>query len=110
MRCSKDLRNRVVVFVQGGGSKAEAARRFQVGRASVYRWIEKPDGLGYQRPGPKGPRRLDWAALRTQVEQHPDATQQERARHFGVSRHCIWYGLRRLEVSWKKNVGVQRAR
>ena len=106
MRCSGDLRKRVVAFVQRGGSKAEAARRFQVGRASVYRWLEKPNVFGYQRPGPTGPRRLDWAALRRHVEQHPDATQQERARHFGVSRHCIWYGLQRLEVTWKKNTGV----
>src|SRR5262252_137005 len=100
MRCSVDLRKRVVAFVQSGGSKAEAARRFQVGRASVYRWTQGSEGLDYQRPGPKGPRRLDWAALRTHVEQYPEATHKERARHFGVSRHCIWYGLQRLKVSW----------
>jgi hypothetical protein len=29
MRCSSDLRKRVMAFVKGGGSKAEAARRFQ---------------------------------------------------------------------------------
>jgi transposase len=106
MRCSVDLRKRVITFVQGGGSKTEAARRFQVGRASVYRWTKGPDGLVYQRPGPTGPRRLDWGALRAHVEQYPEATQQERAQYFGVSRHCIWYGLQRLQVSWKKNAGV----
>jgi transposase len=110
MRCSQDLRKRVLAFVQGGGSKAEAARRFQVGRASVYRWTKGRAGLTSRRPGPTGPRRLDWAALRAHVQQQPDATQQERAHHFGVSRHCIWYGLQRLQVSWKKNSGVQRAR
>ena len=109
MRCSQDLRKRVIASVQGGSSKAEAARRFQVGRASVYRWTKGPEGVAYRRPGPTGPRRLDWAALRTQVEQHPDATQKERARHFGVSPHCLWYGLQRLGISWKKNAGVQRA-
>jgi transposase len=97
-------------FVQGGGSKAEAARRFQVSRASVYNWLGAPDGLAYQRPGPKGPRRLDWAALRAHVAAHPEATQKERARHFGVSRHGIWYALQGLALSWKKNAGVQRAR
>ncbi len=105
-----DLRKRVVTFVQNGGSKAEAARRFQVGRASVYRWTKGPEGLAYRRPGPTGPRRLDWAALRVHVERHPDLTQKERARHFGVSRHCIWYGLQRLKLSWKKNAGVPRTR
>lgn len=103
MRCSQDLRKRVIEFVRGGGSKAEAARRFQVSRSSVYNWTNVPDGLAYQRPGPQGPRRLDWGALRLHVTQHPDRTQKERARHFGVSRHCIWYALQRMELSRKKN-------
>lgn len=41
-------------FIRGGGSKAEAARRFQVGEASVYRWL-KPSGLTYQRPALASP-------------------------------------------------------
>ena len=32
-----DLRERVVKFLQAGGSKVEAARRFAVGRRTVYR-------------------------------------------------------------------------
>jgi transposase len=106
MRCSQDLRKRVIDFVRGGGSKTEAARRFQVSRASVYNWTNAPDGLAYQRPGPKGPRRLDWQALRQEVATHPDRTQQERARQFGVSRHCIWQALQQMKLSRKKNAGV----
>ena len=34
-----DLRERVVKFIQGGGSKAEAARRFDLTRSSVYRYL-----------------------------------------------------------------------
>lgn len=105
MRCSRDLRKRVIEFVRGGGSKREAARRFQVSHARVYNWTGVVDGLAYQRPGPQGPRRLDWQALRGAVAAHPDRTQQERARPFGVSRHCIWYALRRLGVSRKKTLG-----
>ncbi|MEK9141571.1 MAG: IS630 transposase-related protein [Nitrospirota bacterium] len=59
MRCSSDVRQRVVDVVRGGGSKAEAARRFRVGEASVYRWL-KPGGLAYQRPGPRQAHKLDW--------------------------------------------------
>lgn len=108
MRCSQDLRKRVIAFVRGGGSKTEAAQRFQVSRASVYNWTSVPDGLAYRRPGPKGPRRLDWEALRKDVTTHPDRTQKERARHFGVSRHCIWHALQRMELSRKKNAGISR--
>ena len=51
MRCSLDFRQRVVNFVRSGGSKAEAARRFKIGEASVYRWL-KPNGVA--RPDREG--------------------------------------------------------
>ncbi|CUS38110.1 transposase [Candidatus Nitrospira nitrosa] len=105
MRCSSDLRQRVVEFVRSGGSKAEAARRYQVGEASVYRWL-KPGGVTYKRPGPQRPHKLDWDALRRHVEEHPDRTHAERARHFQVSRYCIWNALRKLAVTHKKKTGV----
>ena len=34
-----DLRERVVKFVQAGGPRAAAARRFQLGERSVYRYL-----------------------------------------------------------------------
>jgi transposase len=110
MRCSGDLRKRVIDFVRGGGSKTEAARRFQVGRASVYRWVNAVEGLRYSRPGPHGPRRLEWEALRRQVQEQSDMTPKERAYHFGVSRHCIWYALQKMGLSRKKNDRLPRAR
>jgi transposase len=106
MRCSTDLRKRVIEFVRRGGHKAEAARRFLVSRASVYNWTNVPDGLAYRRPGPTGPRRLDWEALRRAVVTHPDRAQKGRARQFGVSRHCIWHALQRMGLSRGKNTGL----
>ncbi|HMS84977.1 MAG TPA: IS630 transposase-related protein [Nitrospira sp.] len=109
MRCSPDVRQRVIDVVRGGGSKAEAARRFKVGEASVYRWL-KPGGITSKRPGPRGPRKLDWEHLRRHVAEPPDRTQAERARHFHVSRHGIWHALRRLAVTHKQKDGLPRAR
>lgn len=109
MRCSNDIRKRVIAFVRGGGSKAEAARRFQVSRGSVYNWGKAPDAFFYRRPGPKAGRKLDWEALRRQVEAHADLTQQERARQFGVSRHCIWNALQKIGLRRKKNARLPRA-
>lgn len=34
-----DIRTRVVAFIKKGGSKAEAARRFEVSRSSIYDWL-----------------------------------------------------------------------
>ena len=109
MRCSPDLRKRIIELVKGGGSKVEAARRFQVSRASLYGWVGAPNGLSFRRPGPRGPRRLDWEALRLDVEQRPDRTQKERARQFGVSRHCVWHALRKMRLSRKKNDRIRGA-
>ena len=83
--------------------------RFQVSEASVYRWL-KPGGLTYQRPGPRRPHKLDWEQVRRHVEAHPDQTQAERARHFHVSRHGIWYALQRLQITHKKKDRVPRTR
>src|SRR5574342_305896 len=110
MRGSKDIRRRVVAFVRGGRSKAEAARRFQVSRGSVYNGLKAPEALSYRKPGPQKGRTLDWEALRHHVEQHADLTQKERARYFGVSRHCIWNALHQMALTRKKNPGLPRAR
>lgn len=108
MRCSSDLCQRVLDCVRSGSSKAEAARRFKVGEASVYRWV-KPGGVAYKRPGPQRPHKLDWEAVRRYVEVHPDRTQAERARHFQVSRHGIWYAPQRLQVTHKKGWATKNA-
>ena len=81
MRCSSDLRQRVVDFVRSGGSTAEAARRFKVGEASVYRWLT-PGGVAYKRLDPHRSHKLDWEHLRRHVDVHPDKTQAERARRY----------------------------
>jgi transposase len=36
---STDLRSRVLAAVEAGASPQEAARRFAVGRTTVYRWV-----------------------------------------------------------------------
>ena len=56
MRCSIDLRKRVLEFVNSGSSKSEAARIFKVSRSSIYTWLKSQDALSYRKPGPTGPR------------------------------------------------------
>ena len=103
MRYSSDLRLRVIRFVENGGSKVQAAQRFGVSRASIYRWLNATDPLDYQKPGPRGPRLLDYQQLEQHVAEFPDLTQQERATHFGVSRACIGHGLKKIGCVRKKN-------
>ena len=108
MRYSSDLRWRVLTFVENGGSKVQAAQRFGVSRASIYRWLNATDPLDYQKPGPREPRLLDYQHLEQHVAEFPDLTQQERAKHFGVSRACIGHGLQKIGcVCKKKTLGYK---
>jgi transposase len=109
MTYSTDLRERVVVFVQEGGSKSEAATRFKISRWCVYNWLKR-ETLTPSKQGCPKPWRLCPEALKAHVASYPDAYQHERAAEFGVSRYAVWYGLRRLKITCKKNVTVRRAK
>ncbi len=110
MRCSSDLRARVIACVKSGVSQREAARRYNVGHQTVHRWMKAEDPLSYQKPGPKGARKIDTDALAADVEARPDLTHKERAKHFGVSPSCIGYTMKKLCISRKKNDAVHAAR
>ena len=103
MSYSSDLRKRVLDFVIAGGSKAEASRTYDVSRTCIYNWLDAKDPLSRQKPGPRGPHRLDYTALKQHVADFPDQTQIERvSAHFGVSKNCILYALRKLNITRKK--------
>ena len=109
MAYSLDLRKCVLNFIETGGSKSEASRRFGIGRATLYKWLKAPDPLSRQKPGPRHPRKLDPNALREHVSTFPDQTHTERATHFGVSAGCVRYGLKKLGCTRKKNTRLQGA-
>ena len=102
MAYSTDLRERVLDFINNGGSKAAAKRTFGISRRTIYNWLETEDPLTSGKPGPKGPRNIDYDELRQHVADSPDATLAERAKHFGVSKGCISYTFEKLNITRKK--------
>ena len=102
MTYSTDLRKRVLDFINNGGSKAAAERTFSISRRTIYNWLEAEDAFASEKPGPKGPRHIDYEALRQHVADFPDNTLAERAKHFGVSTHGIFYALTQLNITRKK--------
>src|ERR1017187_1927526 len=105
-----DLRERVVKFIQGGGSKAEAARRFAVARSSVYRYLEAAKKGALPPKTSWGTwRKLDPEQLRAHVKKHPDATLKELQQVFGVSHHAVWVRLGQLGFTLKKTHKISRA-
>jgi len=104
-----DLRERVVKFIKSGGSKAEAARRFELGRRTVYRYLTAVEA------GTLAPkvswghwRKLDPQKLQIHVKKHPDATLKELQKTFGVSHHAIWVRLGQLGFTLKKTHKISR--
>jgi transposase len=104
-----ELRERVVKFVRGGGSKAEAARRFDLARSSVYRYL---DAAQQGALAPKTSwghwRKLDPQKLQVYVQKHPDATLKELQKAFRVSHHAIWVRLGQLGFTLKKTHNLSR--
>ena len=107
MAYSEEIRALAVGYVRSGGSKAEAARRYGVTRATVHGWLRKGDGFAIVgKPGPKCNRLIDAAALAKAVKSRPDATLHELGEQFGVHYSSIHRALKRLSYSRKKNVAV----
>ena len=102
MAYSTDLRKRVLDFIDNGGSKAAAKRTFGVSRRTIYNWLEAADPFACEKPGPKGPREIDYNALQQHVADFPDATLAERAKYFGVSKNGIFYAFSKLNITRKK--------
>ncbi len=105
MTYSLDLRKRVVQFVKDGGSKAEASRRYEVSRWCVYGWCRRDD-LAPKKVQRRS-RKLDWGALKRDVQENPDALLRERAERFGVHINAIFYALKQMKKTRKKNSSVR---
>ena len=106
-----DLRERVVKFVQAGGTRAEAARCFRLGARSVYRYLAaaKTNTLA-----PKTSwgawRKLDPAKLQAHVKKHSAATLVELATALGVSHNAVWVRLQQLGCTLKKTHKISRTK
>lgn len=101
MAYSLDLRQKVVNYVENGGSITKAAAIFKVGRATIYRWLGRKDLRPTQVKHRQ--RKLDWEALKKDVEKNPEARLVERARTFSVRPSAICYALKKMKITRKKN-------
>lgn len=91
---SRDLRQRILAAVQAGVPRADVARRFQVGRATVQRYVYLYRRTGDLAPKPIPGRRArigpaEYPALRAQLAAAPDAT---------LAEHC---------QAWEQTHGVR---
>lgn len=78
----------------------KTSKRFGIGIRSLFRWQREIEPkLNRNKPATK----VDMEGLKQDVQKNPEAYLSERAKRFGVSVTGIFYALRRLNISYKKN-------
>jgi transposase len=103
---SKDLREKVVQYVKEGNTKRAAARLFQIGEDTVFRWLrlEKKTGTLSPKKRTSFRQKLDPEKLKEHVDQHPDHTIAEIAHALKVAKTTVFNWLRRLKITRKKSL------
>jgi transposase len=109
---SEDLRERVVAEVDEGTGVEETARRFRVGRSTIWRWLQRRRESGSVAASPMGGdrrSRLDgernW--LLGRLEEVPDLTLEEIRQELAergtpVGHATVWRFLEREDLTLKK--------
>lgn len=101
MSYSIDLRKKVVNYVRNGGTVTNGAKIYQIGRTTIYEWLKRenlsPIKVEHRQ------RKLDWNALKKDVQQNPDLRLIDRARNFNVTINAIFFALKKMKITRKKN-------
>lgn len=101
MAYSLDFRRKVLtVRDKEGLTIVQVAKRFDVGVASVTRWIKTI----HRKPQGPRKRKIDLEALQQEIVNYPSAYQHERAARFGVSQSAIFRALKKLGATYKKTL------
>ena len=101
MAYSLDFRKQVFKVKQKEGLTFEqTSERFSIAMRTLFRWQKRIEPIVKRN---KPSTKVDMEALAKDVEDNPDSYQHERAKKFGVSQSTIFYALKRLKISYKKN-------
>ena len=90
-----------------GLSFSKVSKRFGIAVNTLFLWSKN---LTPKRTRNKPATKVDMDALKEDIQTHPDAYQYERAQRLGVSQTCIFFALKRLRVSYKKNSQASQGR
>lgn len=106
---SLDLRKKVISFITHGGSKRDAAKFFNIGEDTVYRWIRlKKSGDLSPKKRTSLPKKVVIETLRQYVEKYPDHTLKEIGKALNLAGKTVWKWLKRMGITRKKNYFICR--
>jgi transposase len=101
---SVDLRERVLNHLEKNPDKKAASSLFQLGIATIYRWVSRKKSKGNVEPLRRkyAYKKIDDQKLIEYVDANPDHFLSEIAEHFGLTLQAIFYALKRLKITRKK--------
>ena len=112
MAYSKDLRERVIAYLEEGHTQEETRIIFKVGVSTMKRWLALLSERGSleKRPLDRSPRIYESEKLNTYIEENPNALLKDIAKKFNGSTTGAFYALEREKLTLKKNDILQRER
>ncbi len=102
---SIDLRERVLQHLEKNPNREGASRLFQVGIATIYRWLSRKKQKGNVEPLRRSYayKKIDDQKLIDYVEKNPDHFLYEIAKYFNLTLQAVFYALKRLKITRKKS-------
>jgi len=104
MAYSKDLRERVIAYLQEGKTQEETSIIFKVGTSTIKRWLTLLSETGSleKRPLDRSASKYDSEKLNAYIEENPNALLKDIAAHFGGSISGADSALKREKITYKK--------
>jgi transposase len=107
MTYSIQFRKKVLKLQASGESFIKLSERFKISPTTISRWKKQLAPLKHRN---KKPVKIDYEALKKDIQEHPDSYSYERALRLGVSTSGIRYAKKRLGISYKKNTTPSQSR
>ena len=101
---SVDLRKKVVKYLEDGGSITQASQIFNIGRSTIYRWLNRPNLAATKVTSRQ--RKINIKELEQDVRANPDIQLKARAQKFGVSAAAISYRFKQMKITRKKTTAL----
>ena len=99
-----DFRRRAVAFKNEGHTLEELEKAFKIPAQTYYQWKRNLQNRYYDRPILRErKRKIDKNELKQAIQQNPDAYLHELAEKFNCAVSAIFYALKKLKITRKKN-------
>ncbi len=101
---SQDLREKVLKYLEKNKDKKAASHLFQIGIATIYRWVLRKKEKGHVKPIRRkyAYKKINDELLIKYIQEHPDHFLSEIGKYFSLTPQTIFYALKRLKITRKK--------